>query len=337
MKVAIVILNWNGKQLLEQFLPSIMKHSSAEADIYVADNNSNDDSVSFVQENYPQVKIIRNAENGGYAKGYNDALPHIDADIYCLVNSDIEVTKGWLSPVINQFERHPEVAVIQPKILDYKDKTKFEYAGAAGGFIDSLGYPYCRGRLFNTLEEDTGQYNGSQEIFWASGACFFVRSEVFHQLKGFDEDYFAHQEEIDFCWRIHNAGHKVHFVSESRVYHVGGATLSSGNPRKTFLNFRNSLFTLVKNLPEKKLVRTIFTRMLLDGVAALKFLIELKPRHFWAVFKAHLSFYRLLPLYLSKRKEQLTKKEHYFHSKCIVWNYYIAGKKRFSQLQRDSH
>lgn len=332
MKLAIVILNWNGKQLLEQFLPSITKNSSTYADIYLADNNSNDDSVAFVRERFPEVKIVQNKENGGYAKGYNDALQHIEADVYCLINSDVGVPKGWLGPIIKQFETYPKIAAIQPKILDFKDKTKFEYAGAAGGYVDSLGYPYCRGRIFTSLETDEGQYNDNQNIFWASGACFFVRSEIFHQLNGFDEGYFAHQEEIDLSWRIHNAGYEIQYVADSEVYHVGGATLSNINPKKTYLNFRNSLFTLVKNLPKNKLFFSVFMRMLLDAVAALKFFLELKPIHSWAVLKAHLSFYRQLSYYLSKRKEQINKKENYYHSKSIIWQYFVAGRKKFKQL-----
>ncbi len=332
MKVAIVILNWNGKQLLEQFLPSVVEHSKTFAEVYVADNNSDDDSVYFIKENFPEVKVIQNTENGGYAKGYNDALQQVDADIYCLVNSDIEVTNGWLEPIIQEFKAHPNVAAIQPKILDYKDKSKFEYAGAAGGFIDAFGYPYCRGRIFNTLETDKGQYDDDQAIFWASGACFFVRSEVFHNLNGFDEDYFAHQEEIDLCWRIHNTGHTIKYIADSKVYHVGGATLSTSSPKKTYLNFRNSLLTLVKNLPKNKLLSTILIRLVLDGLAGLKFLLEFKPNHALAIIKGHFSFYSNLTVFLGKRKNQLSKKEDYFHSKNIVWNYFVAGKKKFSQL-----
>ena len=243
MKIAIVILNWNGQKLLEQFLPSVVSYSK-EATIYVADNASTDNSVSFVKDNYPEVTIIQNEENGGYAKGYNDALQHVTADVFCLLNSDIEVTENWLKPIIKQFESDTNIAVIQPKILDYKDKSKFEYAGAGGGFIDKYGYPYCRGRIFDTIETDTNKYNDIIDIFWASGACFFIKSNVFHNLNGFDEDYFAHQEEIDLCWRIQNAGHQIKYVGTSTVYHVGGATLTTQNPKKTFLNFRNSSIQL---------------------------------------------------------------------------------------------
>jgi len=234
LKTAIVILNWNGQKLLEQFLPSIVNYSSNDATIYVADNASTDTSIKFIKEYYPSVKIVENTTNGGYAKGYNDALQSVDADIYCLLNSDIEVTENWIAPVISLFEKEKNTAIIQPKLLDFKDKSKFEYAGAAGGFVDLYGYPYCRGRLFNHLETDTGQFNDTSEIFWASGACLFIRSEVYHKLGGFDEDYFAHQEEIDLCWRTQNEGYDIKYVGASTVYHVGGATLQETNPHKTF-------------------------------------------------------------------------------------------------------
>ncbi|MEM6686591.1 MAG: glycosyltransferase family 2 protein, partial [Bacteroidota bacterium] len=249
MNIAIVILNWNGKELLAQFIPKVLNYSD-DATIYVADNASADDSIDYIQTNFPTVKIIQNAQNGGYAKGYNDALPFVEEEIFCLLNSDIEVTENWLAPIRSEFEKHADTAIIQPKILDFKQKTHFEYAGAAGGYIDKYGYPFCRGRIFHTLEEDKGQYNTTEEIFWASGACFFIRKTVFEELGGFDEDFFAHQEEIDLCWRAFNLGYKAKYISESVVYHVGGATLDSTNPQKTYLNFRNSLCMLAKNLPK---------------------------------------------------------------------------------------
>ncbi|MDO9276447.1 MAG: glycosyltransferase family 2 protein [Lutibacter sp.] len=332
MKIAIVILNWNGKQLLEKFLPFIVKYSNLDnVEIYVADNASTDDSVPFVKQGYPQVKIIQNSVNGGFAKGYNDALKHVEADIYALVNSDIEVTEEWLKPIISTFEKEPNTAIIQPKILDYKSKNKFEYAGAAGGFIDKFGYPYCRGRIFSELETDSKQYNDETDIFWASGACFFIRAEVFHGLKGFDEDYFAHQEEIDLCWRANNLSKTIKYLGTSTVYHVGGATLKEANPRKTFLNFRNSLFSLVKNLPKNSLIPLILGRLVLDGFAGLKFLIELKPLHFMAILKSHFSFYSHLSNMLKKRNKS-PKKENYFTVKSIVWQFFILGKKRYNEL-----
>ncbi|MCH2193167.1 glycosyltransferase family 2 protein [Kordia sp.] len=329
-KIAIVILNWNGKELLAQFLPKVVSYSN-NASIYVADNASADDSIDYVKENYPTVKIIQNAENGGYAKGYNDALPFVEEEIFCLLNSDIEVTENWLAPILAEFEANPETAIIQPKILDFKQKTHFEYAGAAGGFIDKYGYPYCRGRIFHTLEEDNGQYNDTKEIFWASGACMFIRKEVFSVLNGLDEDFFAHQEEIDLCWRAYNKGYKAKYIGESVVYHVGGATLDSTNPRKTYLNFRNSLSLLVKNLPKGKLIPVIFLRLVLDGIAGIQFLVKFKFNHFFAILKAHFHFYGRL-LKIVKKREKVQQKK-YFDQKSIVYSYFIKGKKQYSDLE----
>ena len=330
MKIAIVILNWNGKLLLEKFLPSVINFSK-EATIYIADNASTDDSISFVKEYYPAINIVQNKTNGGYAKGYNDALQHINADVYCLLNSDIEVTEDWLKPVIEVFEENKNTAIVQPKILDYKDKTKFEYAGAAGGFLDFYGYPYCRGRLFNHLEEDKKQYNDIVDIFWASGACMFVRSEIFHQLKGFDEDYFAHQEEIDLCWRTQNLGYNVKYVGISTVYHVGGATLKETNPRKTFLNFRNSLLNVVKNVPKSRFLYVVFSRLVLDGIAGIKFLLELRPIHTLAILKAHLSFYCFFFKFLKKRKLENKKATYNLHH-SVVWQYFVLKRQQFKDL-----
>ncbi len=333
MKVAIVILNWNGKKLLEQFLPSVLTHSKDLAEIYVADNASTDDSISFLKQNFSQVKIIQNKMNGGYAKGYNDALQNIQADIYALVNSDIEVSENWLEPIIEQFKNESNTAIIQPKILDFKDRMTFEYAGAAGGFIDKYAYPFCRGRIFDSLEKDTGQYDDITNIFWASGACFFIRSVVFHELNGFDEDYFAHQEEIDLCWRTQHAGYIIQYVGASSVYHVGGATLDQANPSKTYLNFRNSLYNIVKNIPKGKLLLTLFIKMGLDGIAAIKFLIELKPNHFFAILKAHISFYSNLNRFLKKRAQLTQTKTSYFKTKSIVWQFFVLGRKKFDQIK----
>ena len=332
LKTAVVILNWNGKKLLEQFLPSIVKHSKSLADVYVADNASTDNSIPYIKQNFPEVKIVANASNGGYAKGYNDALQHIDADIYCLVNSDIEVTENWLLPILDVFEKEKNTAIIQPKILDFKNKTKFEYAGAGGGFIDFFGYPYCRGRVFNSLEIDNGQYNDVSEIFWASGACLFIRSEVFHQQKGFDEDYFAHQEEIDLCWRTQNEGYIIKYVGASTVYHVGGATLQESNPHKTYLNFRNSLLTILKNVPSKYLFPTIISRLVLDGIAGIKFCLELRPKHTWSIIKSHFSFYKNFFKFLKKRKE-LKRKENYYKHFFVVWQYFGLSRITFNKLK----
>lgn len=332
MKTAIVILNWNGIKLLETFLPSVVNFSLKKAIIYVADNASTDDSIKFIKTYYPSIKIIENSMNGGYAKGYNDALENVDADIYCLINSDVEVTENWLTPVLEVFEKDKNVAIIQPKILDFKEKSAFEYAGAAGGFIDFFGYPYCRGRVFNSIEKDTHQFDDISEIFWASGACLFIRSEVFHQLNGFDEDYFAHQEEIDLCWRTNNIGYKINYVGTSTVFHVGGATLKETNPHKTFLNFRNSLLNVVKNVPKRWFLIVVFSRLVLDGIAGIKFLIELRPVHTFAIIKAHLSFYKNLIPFLNKRRK-VQKKQIYFSHISIVWQYFVLGRKKFENLK----
>ena len=336
LKVAVVILNWNGKKLLEQFLPAMIKYSKEDADIYIADNNSPDDSVEFVKQHFPEVKIVQNSINGGYAKGYNDALLHIDADIYALVNSDIEVTKDWIKPIVAEFEASENVAVIQPKILDFKDKKMFEYAGAAGGFIDFFGYPYCRGRIFQYLEEDKQQYNDITTIFWASGACFFIRSGVYHKLGGFDEDYFAHQEEIDLCWRVQNEGFTIKSVGTSTVYHIGGATLQEANPRKTFLNFRNSLFSVLKNVPKRYLLLVLFSRLVLDGIAGLKFIVELRPIHTWAILRAHISFYGLSFKIAKKRKNISFKRKTYHHGKSIIWQHFALRRNTFNQILGES-
>ena len=332
MKTAIVILNWNGQKLLEQFLPSVVNFSSELADIYVADNASTDNSIKYIKEFYPSIKIIENIRNEGYAKGYNDALCAVDADIYCLLNSDVEVTKDWLNPVLDVFKTDKNTAVVQPKLLDFKDKNKFEYAGAAGGFLDLYGYPYCRGRVFNSLETDTAQFNDISDIFWASGACLFIRSKIFQQLGGLDEDYFAHQEEIDLCWRVQNIGFTIKYVGTSTVFHVGGATLQKNNPQKTYLNFRNSLLNIVKNIPKKWFLFVIFSRLALDGIAGIKFLIELKPFHTLAILKAHLSFYSNFFKILKKRKK-LQKKQNYNLHTSIVWQYFILGRKKFENLK----
>lgn len=333
MSIAVVILNWNGKGLLEKFLPSVTAHSQG-ATLYVADNASTDDSVAFVQQHYPDIKIIRNTGNYGYAKGYNDALREVEEDIYALVNSDVEVTEGWLSLVIDLFDADPETAIIQPKILDYKNKTHFEYAGAGGGFIDRLGYPFCRGRIFNTLEEDKGQYDDNSEIFWASGACFFIRKNVYRELGGFDEDFFAHQEEIDLCWRAFNHNYKAKFCYQSVIYHVGGATLQNSNPRKTFLNFRNSLLSLVKNLPREKMFPIIFARLCLDGVAGVQFIFQGKFSHCLAIIKAHFSFYALQFKFINKRQSKQYK--NYYKTNSIVWRYFAKKERIFSKSFNNS-
>ncbi|RKS53598.1 hypothetical protein BC962_1851 [Gillisia mitskevichiae] len=328
--VAVVILNWNGLNLLKEFLPEVVKYSK-EATVYVADNASTDTSVSFIEANFPEVKIIQNKINGGYAKGYNDALAGLSEDIFILLNSDVKVTPNWLLPIKNIFENNKQVAAVQPKILDYKKPTHFEYAGAAGGFIDKFGYPFCRGRIFDNLEEDNGQYNDEIEIFWASGACLAIKREQYNEVGKLDEDYFSHQEEIDICWRLHNYGYKVFYTPKSVVYHVGGATLDSMNPKKTYYNFRNSLFNLIKNVPSNKIILVLLIRMILDGIAAIKFLFELKFNHFTAVFQAHMSFYKQSNKFIKKRKK-LPKKDNYYSKISVVCRNYGLGQKKYSDF-----
>ena len=333
MKFAVVILNWNGEALLESYLPSVIKYSEG-ADIYVADNASTDGSVKFLQSHYPTVKIIQNSSNGGFAKGYNDALKYVDADILCLLNSDVEVSPNWFQPILEHFKSHEEVAIIQPKILDLLRKDHFEYAGAAGGFIDMLGYPFCRGRIFQALEKDEGQYDDVRDIFWATGACMFIRKDVFDELGGFDEDYFAHQEEVDLCWRAWNKGYRVRYIGQCHVYHLGGSTLSNMNPKKTYLNFRNSLFSITKNLPRRKAFAIILARLILDGVAALRFILQFKLNHCIAVLRAHLSYYRQFRKIYSKREKNkyLTK---YYVTKSIVWSHFVHQVSIFNKLVKD--
>jgi len=328
-KIAVVILNWNGAKLLEQFLPSVVSYSE-DATVYVADNASTDTSVEVIKTQFPSVQLIQNDGNYGFANGYNVALEQVEEDYYALVNSDIEVTDGWLKPILSIFEAEQNIGIIQPKILDYKNKEYFEYAGAAGGFIDKYGYPFCRGRIFDTIEKDNGQYNDEIEIFWASGACFFIRKEIYRKLDGFDGDFFAHQEEIDLCWRAFNLGHKIKYTPKSVVYHVGGATLNESNPKKTFLNFRNSLLMLTKNLPEKQLFPIIFLRLCLDGIAGIQFIFKGKFVHCWAILKAHFHFYILINKTLKKR----TKKQaaNYYKTKSIVFTYFVKSGTIFEKV-----
>ena len=333
MRIAIVILNWNGEELLKSFLPSVTQYSG-DTEIYVADNASSDGSVDFIKTNYPSIKIIQNSSNGGFAKGYNDALKFIDADVYCLLNSDVEVTENWLVPIRKAFNELPEAAIVQPKILDLKRKDHFEYAGAAGGFIDSLGYPFCRGRIFQALEKDEGQYDDIREIFWATGACMFIKRETFNLLGGFDEDYFAHQEEVDLCWRAKNRGYKVYYVGTANVYHLGGSTLSNMNPKKTYLNFRNSLFSITKNLPLGKAILIILARLLLDGVAAVRFILQFKINHCLAILRAHLSFYRQFGK-MNRKREKANFILNYYTTKSIVWSHFVHHVKKFNVLVKD--
>lgn len=330
MEIAVVILNWNGRQLLEEFLPTVVRFSK-EATVYIADNASTDDSISYVQANYPSVNIIRNAENGGFAKGYNQALRSLKEEVFILLNSDVEVTENWLLPIKKHLNANPTTAIVQPKLLDYKNKAYFEYAGAAGGYLDRLGYPFCRGRIFDTLEKDEGQYDQEVPVLWASGACLAIRGEVYRELGGLDEMYFAHQEEIDLCWRAHRAGYQVYYVPDATVYHLGGATLAAMNPQKTYLNFRNSLFNLLKNVPGRKVYLLIFLRLLLDGVTGVKFFFEGKFKHTWAIIRAHFGFYKRSRKVYRKRKVK-NSFSTYYTLNSIVWGYYVLKRKKYKNL-----
>lgn len=329
--VAIVILNFNGKKHLETYLPSVIKYSKNYR-IIVADNASTDDSVLFLQTNYPEIELLQNEKNEGFAGGYNEALKKVNADYFLLLNSDVEVTQNWLEPLHSFMEHNPECAALQPKILDYKDKKRFEYAGAAGGFIDWLGYPFCRGRIFDDCEIDNNQYNDTHEIFWATGACMMVRASVFKELGGFDADFFAHMEEIDLCWRMKNAGHQLYYVGESTVFHLGGGTLNKENPRKTFLNYRNSLAMLYKNLPMKHVPLNIFIRLVLDGVSSIRFLMKGQFSSIFAIIQAHFAFYGMIPTLHKKRGTTFMPISHiYPHS--IIWEYFFKKNRTFSSLK----
>lgn len=332
-QIAIVILNWNGKHFLKDFLPSVIKYSK-DARIIVADNASSDDSISLLTNEFPTIEIIQNDQNGGFAKGYNDALKKVESPYYLLLNSDVEVSENWLVPLLKTME-NPKIAGCQPKVLSFANKTKFEHAGAAGGYLDRNYYPFCRGRIFNETEKDTHQYDGEAEVFWTSGACMLIRSELYHKVGGFDELFFAHMEEIDLCWRIKKLGYQFKIIPSSEVYHVGGGTLDYLSTKKTYLNFRNSLYMITKN-HVGWLFPKLFYRMLLDGIAATMFLFSGKPKHFWAVFMAHVDFYKHLKIMLKKRKElreiatDFNKTGLYRGS--ILWAKYFKGIRSFSNL-----
>ena len=330
MKLAIAILNWNGKNLLKEFLPSVIQHTK-NADIYVIDNASTDDSIAYLEADYPSVKIIKNQGNFGFAKGYNEGLKHIDADIFCLLNSDVEVTANWTEPIMELFQKDNSIAAVQPKILDYKNKTHFEYAGAGGGFMDKFGYPFCRGRVFWTLEEDKGQYNDTIECFWATGASLFIRKEDFFRQKGFDEDFFAHMEEIDLCWRLKNENRKIYYCGSSTVYHLGGGTLQKNNPRKTYLNFRDSLNMYLKNLPIDQLFPIIFSRLTLDGISAIVFMFYEGFGHLWAIFMSHMHFYRDFSKMYKKRGPHQIR--NYGTKELIPFQYFIKKRQYFKDLK----
>ena len=333
IKTAIVILNWNGKDWLEKFLPTIIQHSDM-AEIIIADNGSTDDSLLFLSKNFPNIKVINNKENLGFAGGYNNALDRIHAEYYVLLNSDVEVSDNWLLPIIRLMDKDKDIAACQPKLLDFNNRKKFEYAGASGGFLDNLGYPFCRGRIFNFLEEDAGQYNDTAEVFWATGACLFVRADIFWEVGGFDSDFFAHQEEIDLCWRLRNKGYKIMVEPKSEVYHVGGGTLNASSSFKTYLNFRNNLCMLFKNLPLPCLFFVVIFRLLLDAVASITFLKQKDGfSHFFAIIKAHFYFYCAIPKLIVKRqkikqKNKLVGKVNW----SILFKNKVKGIKQFSDL-----
>ena len=333
INTAVVVLNWNGINWVKKFLP-ILIEKSKDVNIYIADNASTDNSVEYVNDNFPNVKVLKNFSNEGYAKGYNDALETLKEEFFVLINSDIEVTDNWIKPIINLMEANSDIAACQPKILSFHDRNKFEYAGACGGFIDTLGYPFCRGRIFSDLEDDNNQYNDITEVFWASGACLFVRAKYFKEVNGFDNDFFAHQEEIDLCWRLKNKGYKIMVNPNSAVFHVGAGTLNTSSPLKTYLNFRNNLFMLYKNLSVLKLIITILFRLPLDGIAALSFAKkENGLGHVFSILRAHLVFYVSIPLLSLKRKKIDQKKNLTGQKKfSILFKYYFLGIKKFSNL-----
>lgn len=329
MTLAIAILNWNGKPLLQKYLNSVIDNSK-ETDIYIIDNGSTDDSIPFLRENHPMVNIVSLKKNHGFAKGYNLGLKEINADVFCLLNNDVRVTKAWTESILRLFQQNENIAVIQPKILDAKRPDYFEYAGAAGGFIDNLGYPYCRGRVFWDIEKDKGQYDDTTEIFWASGACYFIRSKDFWDMEGFDSSFFAHQEEIDLCWRLKNNGKMIYYCGDSAIYHQGAATLKMNSKKKTYLNIRNSLFMLVKNLPKNELFPIIFTRMIFDGISSFYFGFKNGPALIWAVFKAHVDFYR--DFAKVKRKKSIAVRK-FTYTRFLPIQYFIKGRNSFTELQ----
>lgn len=335
-KVAAVILNWNGQSFLEKFLPSVVASTYLRLEIIVGDNASTDGSIEFLQKNYPSIRIIQNDENYGFAGGYNRILEQLDNEYFILLNSDVEVSPGWIEPVIHLMESEMYIAAAQPKILSYSQNDHFEYAGAAGGYLDSLGYPFCRGRIFDTVEEDYGQYDDQSEIFWASGAALFIKRKYWIEIGGLDPDFFAHMEEIDLCWRLKNKGYMIVFCPKSKVYHVGGGTLNAESPYKTYLNFRNNLVLLQKNLPLGKAFLVIFIRFWLDLLSLIKYLFDGKPGNAMAISKAH--FYFFGHLFKNIRKAHKINVSKFnasgLYKGSIVWQYFIRKKKIFSSLKK---
>lgn len=335
-RVAVVILNWNGREFLKQFLPAVVASSYPNLEVIVADNKSDDDSVEIISTYFSTVRLILNSKNFGFAGGYNEALKHVDADYFVLLNSDVEVTPGWIEPVVTLMESDPEIAVAQPKIKAWNNKNAFEYAGAAGGFIDKYGYPFCRGRLFDAVETDEGQYNEASEIFWASGAALFIKRTCWEKVGGFDADFFAHMEEIDLCWGLKNMGYKIMYCPDSTVYHIGGGTLDNTSPYKSYLNFRNNLAMLLKNLPASKRFFILFTRFWLDFITLLKFLAGGQFYQARAINKAHIAFFKDFRRNLDKGKKSSGEFQHSgLYQKSIVWMYFAKRIRKFSQLKMD--
>jgi hypothetical protein len=340
---SVVLLNYNGLKHLKEFLPRVLETLPPEVPLIIADNGSTDKSVAFLQKNYPDIRLIELGHNHGFAKGYNLALHHLDDDCYILLNSDIEPADGWLDPLLQAMQNNPRLAACQPKIKSLKSPELFEYAGASGGWIDALGYPFCRGRIFDHCEQDEGQYDAPVEIFWATGAAMCVRANAFHEVGGFDPDYFAHSEEIDLCWRFKRAGYSIQVFPAAVVYHLGGGTLNYQSPFKTYLNFRNSLYSLVKNEAFFRLIWMLPLRLILDGVAGLLFLYQGKWPHIKAIVDAHWTFFPRLPT-LWRQRQRLKSKIRSIrsdqapnlvtgrYSRSIVWDYYLRGRREFSQL-----
>jgi GT2 family glycosyltransferase len=329
-RTAVVILNFNGISFLKQFLGNIVKNSP-EADIFVIDNLSNDNSVEYILEQFPLISVIQNSKNLGFAGGYNEGLKQVLHENLVLLNSDVALSPNWLKYLLERSDKSDNIAAIQPKILDFNRKGYFEYAGAAGGFLDVLGYAFCRGRIFDSLEEDHGQYQTPTEIFWASGACFFVKNKIFKELGGFDDKFFAHMEEIDLCWRIQNQGYQIMYEPNSVVYHVGGGTLNKSNSFKTFLNFRNNLAMLLKNLPALFVIPIVLFRLMLDGITAFKFLKDGSPKDFWAVARAHFGFYGMIP-YLVKQRKGSWVGFNKLSKMSVVWKYFALKNKTYTEI-----
>ncbi len=336
-KTAVVILNWNGEALLRKFLPSVIANSNHDGvEVIVADNASSDGSIDLLNEEFPETRVIRLDKNYGFAGGYNKALSLIDADYFVLLNSDVLPCEDWLSPLIKAMDEDSALGACMPKVRAYKEPEMFEYAGASGGYIDVFGYPFCRGRILNSIEKDEGQYDQPLPVFWATGAALMIRADLYKRAGGLDEKFFAHMEEIDLCWCIKNLAYQIKVFPASEVLHVGGATLSHYNAHKTFLNFRNSLLMMVKNLSSDRLLPILFVRMVLDGVAGLHFLAKGEVTHFFAVIKAHFGFYKLLPYAIKQRennKAKVTSLHKEVYPQSIIWAFYFKKLRKFSQLK----